>query len=58
MSHLNPAMASPDVYGGGASRLHSQQEVLEKNDRFRDKILAKLGNVEDSKENSADFDEN
>jgi len=51
-------MVSPDVYGGGASRLHSQQEVLEKNDRFRDKILAKLGNVEDSKENSADFDEN
>ena len=54
--HLTAAMASPDVYGG--SRLHNQQEVLEKNDRFRDKILAKLGNVEDSKENSADYDEN
>ena len=31
--------------------------MIEKNNRFKDKILAKLGNVEDSKENSV-YDEN
>jgi len=51
-------MVSPDKYAAGISRLQNQQEVLEKNDRFRDKILAKLGNVEDSKEHSAEYDDN
>jgi hypothetical protein len=31
--------------------------MLDKNNRFKEKILAKLGNVEDSKENSV-YDEN
>ena len=58
LPHLNPAaMTSPDKYAAGISRLQNQQEVLEKNDRFRDKILAKLGNVEDSKEHSAEDDD-